>query len=76
MSERHQICPVQDQICPVNQDYQQWKSRSGTKTMNLGPNKLTTSKKDTIDHIEINRATRCNLLTRNHTKGLDKLKQE
>jgi hypothetical protein len=43
------------------------KNRSGTKTMNLGPDKLTTSKQDTIEHIEINRATRCNLFTRNHT---------
>jgi hypothetical protein len=67
MSSRHQICLVQDWICPVNQDYEQQKSRSGTKMMNLGPNKLTTSKQDTIEHIEINRATRCNLFTKNHT---------
>jgi hypothetical protein len=63
MSNRHWICSVQDRICLVNQDYKQQKSRSGTKTINLGPNKLMTSKKDTIEHIEIDRATRCNLLT-------------
>jgi hypothetical protein len=63
MSNRHWICSVQDRICLVNQDYKQQKSRSGTKTINLGPNKLMTSKQDTIEHIEIDRATRCNLLT-------------
>jgi hypothetical protein len=60
MSSRHWICPV-------NQDYEQRKSRSGTKTMNLQLDKLTTSKHDTIEHKEINRATRCNLFTRNDT---------
>jgi hypothetical protein len=52
MSDRHQICPVQDRIYPVNQDYEQQKSRSGTKTMNLGANKLTTSKQDTIEQLD------------------------
>jgi hypothetical protein len=56
-------------ICPVNQENKQQKSRSGTKMMNLGPDKLTTSKQDTIEHIEIDRATRCYLVTRNHTYG-------
>jgi hypothetical protein len=51
----------------VKQDNTQQKSRSGIKTINLGPDKLTTSKKDTIEHIEVNRATRCNIFTRNHT---------
>jgi hypothetical protein len=63
MSDRHRICLVEDQICLVNQDYEQRKSRSGTKAINLGSDKLTTSKQDTIEHIEIDRATRCNLLT-------------
>jgi hypothetical protein len=67
MSGRHWICSVQDWICPMNQDYEQRKNRSGTKTMNLGSDKLTTSKQDTIEHIEINRATRCNLFIGNHT---------
>jgi hypothetical protein len=67
MSDRHPIYSVQDRICLVNQDYEQRKSRSGIKMMNLDPDKLTTSKKDTIEHIEINRATRCNLFIRNHT---------
>jgi hypothetical protein len=54
-------------ICPMNQDNEQRKSRLGAKTMNLGPYKLTTNKQDTIEHIELNRATRCNLFTKNHT---------
>jgi hypothetical protein len=44
MSGRHRICPV-------NQDYEQRKNRSETKMMNLGPDKLMTSKQDTIEHI-------------------------
>jgi hypothetical protein len=32
--------------------------------MNLGSDELTTSKQDTIEHVEISRATRCNLFTR------------
>jgi hypothetical protein len=59
--------PAYRWICPVNQDYEQQKSRLDTKTMNLGPDELTTSKQDTIEHIEISRATRCNPFTRNHT---------
>jgi hypothetical protein len=35
--------------------------------MNLGPDKLTTSKQDTIEHIEIKGTTRSKLNTRNHT---------
>jgi hypothetical protein len=56
MSGRHQICPV-------NQDYKQQKSRSVSKMINLGHDKLATRKQDTIEHIEIDRATRCNVLT-------------
>jgi hypothetical protein len=67
MCGKLQICPVQDQICLVNQDYEQWKSKSGAKMMNLGSDKLTTSNQDIIEHIEIDRATRCNLFNRNHT---------
>jgi hypothetical protein len=51
----------------VNQDYEQRKSRSGVKTINLGSDKLTTGKQDTIEHIELNKATRCNIFTKNHT---------
>jgi hypothetical protein len=67
MFDIHRISLILDWICSVNQDNEQRKSRSGTKTMNLGPDKLTTSKQDTIEHIEIDRATRCNLFTKNHT---------
>jgi hypothetical protein len=35
--------------------------------MNLGPDKLMTSKQSTIEHIEIWGTTRGNLFTRNHT---------
>jgi hypothetical protein len=63
MSDRHRICQIWDRICPVNQDYEQQKSRSDTKMINLGHDKLTTSKQDTKEHIEISRVTRCNLFT-------------
>jgi hypothetical protein len=66
-SAYRRICPALDRICPVNQDYKQRKSRLGTKMMNLGPDELTTSKQDTIEHVEISRETKCNLFTRNHT---------
>jgi hypothetical protein len=59
MSGKHRICPVQD--------YMEQKNRSEVKTMNLGPDKLMISKQDTIENIEVNRVTRCNLFTRNHT---------
>jgi hypothetical protein len=35
--------------------------------MNLRPDKLTTSKHYTIEHIEMKGMTRCNLFARNHT---------
>jgi hypothetical protein len=43
------------------------KNRSGGKTINLGPDKLTTCKQDTIEHIKIRGTTSCNQITRNHT---------
>jgi hypothetical protein len=41
-----QICPVwfRGRICSVNQDNAKWKSRSGAKMINLGHDKVTTSK--------------------------------
>jgi hypothetical protein len=47
----------------VKQDFEQRKSRSGTKTINLELDELTTSKQDTIEQIEISRATNFNLFT-------------
>jgi hypothetical protein len=44
-----------------------WKSRLGAKTMNIGPDKLTTYKLNTIELREIKGTTRSNLITRNHT---------
>jgi hypothetical protein len=43
--------------------YRAVKSRSSIKMMNLGSDNLTTSKQDTIEHIEINRATRYTMFT-------------
>jgi hypothetical protein len=36
-------------ICPVTRNFEQQKSRSGAKTMHLGPDKLTISKLDNIE---------------------------
>jgi hypothetical protein len=47
----------------VKQDFEQWKSRSGTKMMNLGSDELMTSKQDTIEEVEISRATNFYLFT-------------
>jgi hypothetical protein len=54
------------QICPVKLDLVQWKSRSGVKTMNLGPDKLTTCKLGIKKLRENKGTTRNNLNTRNH----------
>jgi hypothetical protein len=35
-------------ICPVNRNFEQWKSRSEAKMMRLDPGKLTISKLDNI----------------------------
>jgi hypothetical protein len=43
------------------------KSRSRAKMMNLGPDKLTTCKLNTIEFREIRRTTRRNRMARNHT---------
>jgi hypothetical protein len=48
-------------ICPVTRNFVQRKSRSGAKTMRLGPNKLTISKLDNMELREIIGITRSNL---------------
>jgi hypothetical protein len=48
-------------ICPVTRNFVQRKSRSGAKTMRLGPNKLTVSKLDNMKLKEIMGTTRSNL---------------
>jgi hypothetical protein len=53
MSELGQICLVWGRICPVTRNFVRWKSRSGAKTMWLGPNKLTISKLDNMELREI-----------------------
>jgi hypothetical protein len=55
------------QICPVKLDLALRKCRSRVKTMNLGPDKLTTSKQDTIEHTEVKGTARSNQNSRNHT---------
>jgi hypothetical protein len=49
------------QICPVIRNFVQRKSRSGAKTMHLGPDKFTISKLDNMELREITRTTRSNL---------------
>jgi hypothetical protein len=68
MSGQDRICSVWGQISPVKLDELQRKNRSGFKTMNLGSNKLMTSKQDTREQVEINRATNFNLFTRMTTR--------
>jgi hypothetical protein len=51
-------------ICLVTRNFMQWKSRSGDKTMYLGPDKLTVSKLDNIELREITGTTRSNLNSR------------
>jgi hypothetical protein len=48
-------------ICPVTRNFVQQKSRSGAKTMRLGPNNITISKLDNIKLREITGTTRSNL---------------
>jgi hypothetical protein len=48
-------------ICPVTRNFVQRKSRSGAKTMRLGPDKLTVSKLDNMKLKEIMETTRSNL---------------
>jgi hypothetical protein len=43
------------------------KIRSGVKTMNLDPDKLTACMLNTIELRKIRRTTRSNLMTMNHT---------
>jgi hypothetical protein len=47
----------------MKQDFEQRKSRSDTKMMNLGPDELMTSNQDTIEQVEISRVTNFNLFT-------------
>jgi hypothetical protein len=62
-----QTCPAWGRICLVTKTFEQRKSRSGTKTMCLGSDKLIISKLDNIELREITGATRSNLNSRNQT---------
>jgi hypothetical protein len=61
MSGLGPICLVWGRICPVTRNFAQRKSRSGAKTMRLGPDKITISKLDNIELREIMEITRSNL---------------
>jgi hypothetical protein len=67
MSELGQICPTWGSDMCEKTGSHTAESRSGATTMNLGPDKLTTCKLNTIELREIGRTTRSNLITRNHT---------
>jgi hypothetical protein len=67
MSRIGLICPAWGQICPVTRNFEQQKSRSGAKTMRLGPDKLTISKLDNIELRAITGTTRSNLNSKNQT---------
>jgi hypothetical protein len=51
-------------ICPTTRNFAQRKSRSGAKTMRLGPDKLTIRKLDNMELKEITETTRSNLNSR------------
>jgi hypothetical protein len=51
-------------ICPITRNFTQRKSRFGTKTMCLGPDKLTISKLDNKKLREITGTTRSKLNSR------------
>jgi hypothetical protein len=53
-------------ICPVTRTFVQPKSRSGAKTMRLDPDKLTVSKLDNMELIEITGTTRSNIKSSIH----------
>jgi hypothetical protein len=55
------------QICPVKQEHMLRKNKSGAKTMNLGPEKLTACKLNTIELREIKGTTRNNINSRNQS---------
>jgi hypothetical protein len=48
-------------ICLVTRNFEQQKSRSGAKTMRLGPEKLTISKLDNMELREITGTARSNI---------------
>jgi hypothetical protein len=62
-----QIHPVWGRICSVKLGLAQQKSRSASKMMNLGPDKLTTCKLTTKKLRGNKGTTTNNLNTRNHT---------
>jgi hypothetical protein len=51
-------------MCLISRNFVQQKSRSGAKTMCLGPNKLTISKLDNMELREITRIIRSKLNSR------------
>jgi hypothetical protein len=66
MSDLVWICSAQGGggICPVTKNFVQRKSRSGDKTMRLGPDELTISKLDNMELREITGTTKSNINSR------------
>jgi hypothetical protein len=64
MSGRGRICPSRGPDMSGQQKLRAEKSRSGAKTMRLGPDELTISKLDNIEFREITETTRSNLNSR------------
>jgi hypothetical protein len=58
---------LRGRIYPGNLDLILRKSRLRGKTMNLGPDKLTACKLNTIELRQVKGTTRSNLIIRNHT---------
>jgi hypothetical protein len=61
MSGLGRICPAWERVCLITRNFMQQKSRSGAKTMRLGPDKLTICKQDNMELREITGITRSNL---------------
>jgi hypothetical protein len=51
-------------ICPVTRNFVQQKSKSGAKTIRLGPDKLTISKLNNMDLRKMTETTRSNINSR------------
>jgi hypothetical protein len=64
MSDLGLICPARGPDMSGQQKLRAMKSRSGAKTMSLGPEELTISKLDNMELREITGTTRSNLNSR------------
>jgi hypothetical protein len=67
MSGLCRICLVWGPAISSQTELALQKNRSGVKTMNLGPDKLTAYKLNIMKLRELRRTTKSNTITRNHT---------